>query len=893
MPFYMISGLPTNRRRVPRRQEDPGAWSATKQIHRKRLVIDPSAKFERPLFLPERRHWLPAPTLSPPAVVHAVAHPNKTADHIVINGSPSRKRPAEDSELELVAAVEGIKDLTSPVVITRQGNTSNSENITQAASTNNLAQEATSTNNTTREALPTVHLAQEADNTHPMLGRLPVPAPITRMINSIYETISSFGEKVYRILCPQEYEVVETRTHINATDEISNKRIKLSHDEDDDKNGTEPGGASDNRLRWVDSTELTDLFRDSRAVKRSLRIVQQCAGEFPCFEDIERTLKPLSSAFIDGTGDCGPPLITETGITGLTWIHLQQDIAFLEEVYDTDLLVRLRLAFANVPEKLVLEFSPEQLLVAHRIKTLLSAPALVPVCKQVVKMAMERNVHTKEDKLKFDLSESFIDRMILDLDAITCHLTPPSFIANPEYRKKLQEEFPPPHRPLPGSFPLTTPTYDKYGISHKDPYITDFVPEVPVDSSSFASLKSILKKKQRGAKPSPKRLGLGRAPKAVRFTESTWSPRPRSHSGHNIPKIGERSNRSGVPKLPNWRDLPKSRIRRPLNYVKGPVNPDARIEEIFAIPSLKPLSISDDTKAGIAIQKEQAEIQAAKEARRIAEARQRAADERARRELEARLARSGGLRVPSQTLVQPLSDDWQTRAHNTLDAAANSILATTGEGVELRRHDFLKVVPATEWLNDEIVNGSLNWLDQAINSAAGIKDVKRTTRKCLAMSSFFFKRLQDQGVARTQRTLRRYGVDKTNFLGVDTILLPICEHSHWTLIVVRPSKRIIAHMDSMNPRGSTAYTNLALSWVKDVLDEKYNANEWQLMRYDAPLQRNGYDCGVFTITNAICIALGLSPVDSYTAADMRQQRIRIASMLLNGGFKGEFDLRVF
>ena len=211
----------------------------------------------------------------------------------------------------------------------------------------------------------------------------------------------------------------------------------------------------------------------------------------------------------------------------------------------------------------------------------------------------------------------------------------------------------------------------------------------------------------------------------------------------------------------------------------------------------------------------------------------------------------------------------------------------------MRRHDFAKVVSSTEWLNDEIVNGSLMWLDQAINSAAGIKDVKRATRKCLTMSSFFFKRLQDQGVARTQRTLRRYGVEKRNFLDVDTILLPICERAHWTLLVVRPSKRTVAHMDSLNSRGNPAYTNLAVSWLKDVLEEKFIKDEWKVIFHEAPLQNNGHDCGVHTITNAMCVALGLSPVDSYTASDMPAQRIRIACMLLNGGFKGEFDLRVY
>jgi hypothetical protein len=326
------------------------------------------------------------------------------------------------------------------------------------------------------------------------------------------------------------------------------------------------------------------------------------------------------------------------------------------------------------------------------------------------------------------------------------------------------------------------------------------------------------------------------------------------------------------------------------------------IDELFAIPSIVSLELSDDSKAAIALRKEQEALRAEEaarkadeEARRAKEAAQRAAEEAARRKLEARLAKSGGLRLPNQKLVGSLSADWLKRARDTLRAANTTTLAVTGEGIDLRRHDFAKVVPETEWLNDEIVNASLNWLDKAINTAAGIKDAKKQTRKCLAMSSFFFKQLREKGVVnfKSERTLRRYGVDKKNLLDVDTILLPICENSHWTLLVVRPSKRTVSHMDSLNPRGSPAITNLAMAWLKQLLDDGFKESEWKVVRHEAPRQTNGWDCGVHTITNAMCISLGVNAIDAYSAEDMPLQRLRIASMLLNQGFSGAFDLREF
>ncbi|KJZ78872.1 hypothetical protein HIM_01645 [Hirsutella minnesotensis 3608] len=282
------------------------------------------------------------------------------------------------------------------------------------------------------------------------------------------------------------------------------------------------------------------------------------------------------------------------------------------------------------------------------------------------------------------------------------------------------------------------------------------------------------------------------------------------------------------------------------------------------------------------------------EARRVEEeARKRAAEDRARREEEAFAAQTTGLRRPRTTFIAPVSPHWERRARETLAKGAATVQAKTGEGADLRRHDFASVVPSTTWLNDEIVNGSLVWIDRAVNEAAGIKDVKRQTRKCFVMNSFFFKDLLSKGPLGTERRLRRNGVTKENFLNVETIVLPICEYSHWTVLVIRPTRRTVTHIDSLNPAGTQQYVDLGLAWVKDVLKEKFVQNEWKVVQTEAPAQTNGYDCGVFTITNAMCMALGLSPIHSYSAKDMPLQRIRITCALLNGGFTGDFDLTVY
>ncbi|KAH7134839.1 hypothetical protein B0J13DRAFT_561377 [Dactylonectria estremocensis] len=892
-----------------------------RQIQRpnSRLIVDtPDPRTE---FFTRRRirpHWDPKPPRPKPAKRPSpVASAKPETDFVTINGIQTRKRRAQDTELDLVASVNGIENIESPIVILRQG-----------------------------QVIPIDSPDQNEQELDYMRWNIPIVTFCTRMISNVYSAVSGLGDRIGRWMNPQSYEVAEIRAYLD-NNQITNKRIKLSRDEED------------TCIRWIDHTGLSDLIDDYKSFGKSMLKVWDSIQSYNSRQEMNKILQPLRFALVDNNNDRA--LLNTVGgndLCDLFGLQCQRAFNALDKIYEVGIVVKIRNTHGSVPSTLDYQLTSWEAENFNNIKAFLSASTLPTICQEILKLSNKDQVR---------VSDSFLDRIILDLEAITHNIPVPSYtrldldnytnvpgafpdFEDPEPQTPQPEpqtlpepisieqphKAPSPVLQPPEYFPpvISRPTYCKTDFMRADflgrevaqisleqytqkyyheseehraiegTYITGFSPKGPLTVNEAVKLRSILKTKRKkvSSKCTPKRLCMRRIPKSVRFTDSTLSPRPRSHTGLDLPKTwksAEEPTPATVPKskdeTPEW--LKERPYHVPVIY-RGPQNDTsidtvARINEIFALPSIGSLEISDDSKAGIAIQKEQAELEAAEEARRIAEAERLAADEKARRELEERLAASGGLRMPLQTLVAAVKPEWQTRAQDTLRVAATTTLATTGEGVDLRRHDFAKVVPATEWLNDEIVNGSLNWLDQAVNSAAGIKDVKRNTRKCLAMSSFFFKRLQDQGVKQTQRTLRRYGVEKRNLLDVDTILMPICERSHWTLLVIRPSKRTVAHMDSLNPRGNASNTGLALAWMKDVLEEKFEESEWEVMCHEAPMQTNGYDCGVHTISNAMCLALGLSPVDSYAAEDMPAQRIRLACMLLNGGFKGEFDLRVY
>ncbi|TLD33439.1 hypothetical protein PspLS_00792 [Pyricularia sp. CBS 133598] len=267
--------------------------------------------------------------------------------------------------------------------------------------------------------------------------------------------------------------------------------------------------------------------------------------------------------------------------------------------------------------------------------------------------------------------------------------------------------------------------------------------------------------------------------------------------------------------------------------------------------------------------------------------------ERRRREEQAVLARTGGLRPPRAIMIGGISNEWYHRIMDTMKARDNLILGKSAEGNGIQAKDFRTVVNPTAWLNDEIINGSLSHLAKFINDKAGIKDVRAQTPKCVLLNSHFYSNVKNsKGLGDTTRWMRRLGVRPDNLLSVETFVIPInLGSNHWTLAVVRPGKGELAHIDSLGMSGSGQrhVTDLLMTWLRTFLGNKFDEGYWKTRNFVSPVQTNGHDCGVHTITSGMCIALGIDP-SSYKPADMPLQRLRLAGVLMNNGFHGVFDL---
>jgi sentrin-specific protease 1 len=285
------------------------------------------------------------------------------------------------------------------------------------------------------------------------------------------------------------------------------------------------------------------------------------------------------------------------------------------------------------------------------------------------------------------------------------------------------------------------------------------------------------------------------------------------------------------------------------------------------------------------------------ESNRMTEQRARLAKEREirRREEAAKARREFRLhrRHPLRVLVQPLVSKWDNMVQDVYETRDQSrVLTTSMEGTELRQKDFRTLLGHHAWLNDEIINTYIEWVVKAANEAATVESISAgesvsTVPKFIAHNSFFYENLKKKGPNSTERLMKRKKAPGTSLLEVDSIFVPICSGSHWTIGVVRPVAKTIEYFDSMGGRKPEFFGHMR-QWLQFQLKNRYKAEEWTEPKTACAWQSNGYDCGVFVCTNAFCVAVGLD-TSCYVESHMEEQRRNIAAVLINRGFTGDFS----
>ncbi|KAL2823307.1 hypothetical protein BDW59DRAFT_148955 [Aspergillus cavernicola] len=241
---------------------------------------------------------------------------------------------------------------------------------------------------------------------------------------------------------------------------------------------------------------------------------------------------------------------------------------------------------------------------------------------------------------------------------------------------------------------------------------------------------------------------------------------------------------------------------------------------------------------------------------------------------------------PEGAAVRPLSPKWETRLEEQMRLPDHRNIATTLSGDPLTKKDLATCFTPRTWLNDEVINSYLVLIIDYLRRTHGNAG-RHDKPRFHAFNSFFFSNLRDKGYESVRRWATRAKIGGEALLNVDTVFIPVHNCLHWTLIVVKPSQRTIEHFDSIDPL-SPRHVGIVKNWLRDELDDLYVDDEWTVLPSDSPKQDNGTDCGVFLLSTAKAVAIGIEPL-CYGARDIRMLRRKIVAELMHGRLEGEFN----
>lgn len=276
------------------------------------------------------------------------------------------------------------------------------------------------------------------------------------------------------------------------------------------------------------------------------------------------------------------------------------------------------------------------------------------------------------------------------------------------------------------------------------------------------------------------------------------------------------------------------------------------------------------------------------------------ADERARKQAEEEEERKKyARRIPVEKVIQPLTAKWESNVTAALAQVPGKPVAHTIKGTEILRRDIGFVLPqsGTEddqrgYLNDAIIEAYLLAIVDRGNRVAGHK--RGEAPKMHAFNNFFYDNLKQHGPERVKRWASKAKIGGKDLLKAEWIFIPICESLHWTLFVVSGTRKTIEYFDSLN-MNVMGRIDVVKRWLKSELGSGYVDDEWKIIedlkfpgRGKGPHQNNGSDCGVFVITTAKMISLGVDPM-AVLPTDMVTQRRRLIAELINGGFTDDFE----
>ncbi|EYE92932.1 SUMO protease ULP1 [Aspergillus ruber CBS 135680] len=240
---------------------------------------------------------------------------------------------------------------------------------------------------------------------------------------------------------------------------------------------------------------------------------------------------------------------------------------------------------------------------------------------------------------------------------------------------------------------------------------------------------------------------------------------------------------------------------------------------------------------------------------------------------------------PEGPAVRPLPPKWEARLAEAKASPENRQIATTLSGDPLTKRDLATCYTPARWLNDEVINAYLAILIDYLRRANGNAG-RHDKPKFHAFNTFFFSNLRDKGYSSVSRWAKRAKIGGEALLEVDTVYIPVHNSAHWTLMVVKPTEKSIEYFDSLGS-ASPHHVAIVKDWLRGELSARYIEEEWSVVPTVSPQQDNGSDCGVFLLSTAKAVSIGIEPL-SYGARDIPLLRRKIVVELMAGGLDGDF-----
>lgn len=187
------------------------------------------------------------------------------------------------------------------------------------------------------------------------------------------------------------------------------------------------------------------------------------------------------------------------------------------------------------------------------------------------------------------------------------------------------------------------------------------------------------------------------------------------------------------------------------------------------------------------------------------------------------------------------------------------------------------------WLNDEIVNFYMCMLQERDTKLCAESNGQR--RPSHYFNSFFMSKLLENGQY-NYAFVRRWS-KKVDVFAMERVFIPInLNNTHWAMSVVYVQKKEVYYYDSMCMNGQK-YLDAIQRWLVDEAKDKkqitLDPKEWKFIQgtqKEVPQQRNGYDCGVFSIMCADYVSDAL-PLH-YSQEGMGENRLKIAAAICRG-----------